>query len=242
MHSTTTRVDPVRIARIAGVLYLVIIVLGLFSEGVVRAGIRVPGDAAATAANVVEGAGMLRLAFVADSVVFLSDAAVAVLFYVLFRPVSRTVALAAGAFRLTQTAVLALNLLNQHAALLVMGGAAYGVLDESQRQALAYLMLNLHEHGYDLGLLFFAVHCLLLGWLVVRSTFLPQALGWLLGGAAAAYLAGSYVRFVAPDLMATVAPVYAIAIVAELGLCGWLLIRGVDGARWETARLREERS
>ena len=162
----------------------------------------------------------------------MSDAAVAALLYLLLRPVNNTVALVAAAFRLTQTAVLALNLLNQHAALLLLTGASYSPLEPEQRNALAYLMMERHSHGYDLGLLFFGIHCLLIGYLILKSTFLPKVLGLLLMAASFAYLVGSYVHFLAPALVPTVAPIYAVAIVAEVGLCGWLLVRGVDAKRW----------
>jgi hypothetical protein len=226
-------IAPLRNARIVGGLYALIIALGLTSEVGVRSALIVQGDAAATAANILASQGLFRFAFFADSIVFLSDAAVAVLLYLLLRPVNSTVALAAAAFRLTQTAVLALNLLNQHAALLVLTGTGYAVLDPAQRDTLAYLMLDRHSHGYDLGLLFFGVHCLLLGYLVATSTFLPKLLGILLMGASVAYLVGSYARFLAPALVPTVAPIYIVAIAAEIGLCGWLLVKGVDVQRWK---------
>ncbi len=232
MTKPTEGFSPVTNARIAGVLYLVIIALGVTSEAVIRGGLVVRGDPAATAANILGSEGLFRLGFLADSIVFLSDAAVAVLLYLLLRPVNRTVAMVAAAFRLTQTAVLALNLLNQHAALLVLTGPDYAAFEPGQRQALAYLMLDRHGHGYDLGLLFFGVHCALLGYLIVKSGFLPKLVGVLLMGAAAAYLIGSYTRFLAPGLVTAVAPVYGVALAAELALCGWLLVKGVNLDRW----------
>lgn len=230
----STPFSPLKYARITGGLYVLIIVLGLTSEVAVRQRLIVQGDAGTTAANILGSEGLFRFAFFADSIVFLSDAAVAVLLYLLLRPVNNTIALAAAAFRLTQTAVLALNLLNQHAALLVLTGAGYAPLDITQRNALAYLMLDRHGHGYDLGLLFFGVHCLLIGYLILKSTFLPRTLGALMMAASIAYLVGSYVRFLAPSLVATVAPIYFAAIVAEVGLCAWLLLKGIDTMRWQT--------
>jgi Domain of unknown function (DUF4386) len=234
-------ISPLRNARIIGGLYALIIVLGLASEVGVRGPVIVQGDAAATASNILASEGLLRFAFFADSIVFLSDAAVAVLLYLLLRPVDNTIALVAAAFRLTQTAVLALNLLNQHAGLLVLTGAGYGALDPAQRDALAYLMLERHGYGYDLGLLFFGGHCLLLGYLIAKSTFLPKLLGVLLIGASFAYLLGSYVRFLAPAFVAAVAPIYIVAIAAEVGLCVWLLVKGVDAERWRAVEASTRR-
>lgn len=235
MTSRSVNISPLTNARIIGSLYFLIIVLGIVSEVVVRGSLIVPGDATATASNILASKALFRFGFFADSIVFLSDAAVAVLLYVLLRPVDKTVALTAAGFRLTQTAVLAVNLLNQHAALLVLTGADYAPFDALQRHALAYFMLDLHGHGYDLGLLFFGVHCLLLGYLIAKSTFLPKPLGWLLIAAGPAYLIGGYVHFLLPAFLVSIQPIYIVAVVAEVGLCGWLLLRGVDVKRWEAA-------
>lgn len=232
MTARTADLSPSTTARITGVLYLLIIVLGIFAEAGTRARVIVADDPGATAAMVAGSVGLLQLGFLADSIVFLCDAAVAVFLYVLLRPVHRTWAMVAAAFRMTQTAVLALNLLDQHAALLLLTGPEYAAIDTTTRDALAYLMLDRHAHGYDLGLLFFGVHCLIIGVLIARSAILPRALGWLLVGASVVYVAGSYVHFLAPAWSARIVPVYAIALVAEVGLCGWLLIRGVDAGRW----------
>ena len=236
MTTRASTLSPLSIARAAGGLYLTIIVLGLVGEFVVRGSLIARGDPDGTAANLVAGEGLLRFGFLADSIVFMSDAAVAALLYVLLRPINRTVALAAAAFRLVQTAVLALNLLNQHSALLLVTDTPYAGLGLKERNALAYLMLDQHAHGYDLGLLFFGVHCALVGYLIVKSTFLPSAIGVLLSAAAIVYVVGSYVHFLAPTLVEPVMPIYIVALVAEVALCGWLLVKGVDVRRWEATR------
>lgn len=224
----TAEASPMVLARVAGLLYLVIIVLGISSEAFIRSGLIVPGDAAATAANILTFQGLFRASFAADAVMLLCDVAIAVLFYVLLRPVGRTLALVAAAFRLTQAAVLGLNLLNQHAAVLVLGGAGYaGAFRPDQLNALALLFLDLHSHGYDLGLLFFGLSCLVLGRLVVRSVLFPGIFGYGLMAAGAVYLAGSFTRFLLPDLAPAVAPLYIVPLVAELSFALWLLFRGV---------------
>jgi hypothetical protein len=117
--------------------------------------------------------------------------------------------------------------LNHHAALLLLGDAAYlSAFDVPQRQALALLFLTMHKHGYDLGLLFFGLHCLVLGYLTVRSVVFPAVLGILLMGAGSVYLPGSLTLFLAPQYIALVSPLYIVALVAELSLCFWLLLRG----------------
>lgn len=226
--------DPQRVARSAGLLYLVIIVLGLTGELVVRSGIVAVGDAAATAANIRAAEGLFRFGFVADSVMLLADIALAVLLYVLLRPVNRTLALLAMCFRLVQAAIIGGNLLHYHAALLALAGPPYGLaFPPEQLAAIAALFLDLHSHGYDLGLLPFGINCLLLGYLVHRSGFLPRTLGVLLAAAGVVYLVGSYTRFLFPAQVEAVAPIYLVAIVAESAMCLWLLLRGVNVKAWK---------
>lgn len=225
--------SPQLVARIAGTLYLVIIVLGLTGEMFVRSSIIVPGDAAATAANIAAAGGLFRLGFLADSVMFLCDVALAVLLYVLLRPVSATIALLAMCFRLIQTSVIAANLLHYQAAIVALGDTGYATAFGAQPlDALALLFLDLHGYGYDLGLLSFGVSCLLLGYLVYRSRYLPRFVGVLLSAAGVTYLVGSYTRFLFPAHVSAVAPLYLVAIVAEVTMCLWLLTRGVRLSEW----------
>jgi hypothetical protein len=229
--------SPLICARWAGVLYLVIIASGIFAELFVRATLMVSGNAAATAANLANAPGLFRAGFLADSIMVLSDVALAVLLYVLLKPVSKLVALMAMCFRLAQTAVLALNLLNYHAAGMLLHGSGHvAALGTNQRDALAYFFLDLHSNGYDLGLLLFGIHCLLLGYLIFRAGYLPKLLGVLVSAAGFAYLIGSYTRFLFPDYVAAVSPVYLVAIVSEVSLCLWLLVKGVDVHQWERLR------
>ncbi|TJY63323.1 DUF4386 domain-containing protein [Sinimarinibacterium sp. CAU 1509] len=215
-------------ARSAGVLYLIIIACGIAGEVFVRGGLVVEGDAAATAARILGAQGQFRIGFVLDALMLLSDVAIAVLFYVLLKPVSATLALMAAAFRLTQAAILGMNLLNYYAALLVLGGTVEAAaLGSDQQQALASLFLDLHRHGYDLGLLFFGCSSMILGSLVVRSPRFPALLGYGLIAAGVVYLAGSFIRFAWPEFATSFEPVYGVSLVAELSFCLWLLFRGV---------------
>ena len=222
------------IARTAGVLYLAIFVLGLFAELGVRAQLVEVGDAAATARNILDSQGLFRAGFVADLMVVLADAAVAVLFYVLLRPVSVVLALAAAGFRLVQTAVLAANLLNQFMALQLLTGDGYGALRRDELQTLAYSHMDAHRYGYLIALVFFALHLAVLGYLVYRSTYFPRALGVLLALAAVGYLADSLTYFLVEGYEGALSPVVlAPAVVAELAMILWLLLRGVDVRRWQ---------
>ena len=228
MTDRTTETPPILYARIAGLLYLIIIVFGIFSEVVVRSSLIVTGDAAATASNILRSTSLFRVGFAADSIMLLSDVAIAVLFYALLRPVSKVLALTAAAFRLTQAAVLGFNLLNYYAPMLLLRGAGFAPGAGSDRvNSLVLFFLDMHSHGYDLGLLFFGLSNIILGYLIIRSGYFPRILGYGLIAAAIVYLAGSYMRFLFPEHASVMAPIYVVPLIAELSMCLWLLVKGV---------------
>lgn len=215
-------------ARVAGVLYAVIIAFGIFAEVVVRSRLIVDGDAQETAANINDSEALFRLGFAADLVVFLCDVALAVVLYFLFRPVSRALSLLAAAFRLTQTAIIGFNLLNMFAALLILTDADYlGAFDERQAESLSLFMLDMHQYGYTLGLTFFGMSTLIMGYLVLSSGRMPRLLGVLLALAGLGYVADSAAFFLAPGYDGSISPILlAPAIVGEVWFALWLLFRG----------------
>ncbi len=234
MASPTRETSPLACARVAGFLYLVIIVFGISAEVFIRSSLIEPGDAAATASKIIASGGLFRIGFLADSIMLLCDVALAVLLYALLKPVSHKVAQLALFFRLTHAAVLTLNLLNYHAAILLLNGSSYAsMIGADQVHSLSYLFLDLHAHGYDLGLLLFAAHCALVGYLIYKSRFLPKLLGVLVIAASATYFIGSYTRFLFPDHFSAVSQIYGVAIVSEVSLCLWLLVKGVNVPRWK---------
>lgn len=223
-----TPMTPPQIARLAGLLYLVIIVCGLFSELAVREPALITGDAAATLANLEATAGLFRLAFVADSLMILADVGLAAALYLLFRAESPGLALTAAALRLVQSAILAANLLHQHAALALLGDGRYrGLVPDGQLAQRVLLELELHGDGYDLALIPFGLHCVVLALMLWRTALFPRLLAPLMAAAGVVYLLGSYAVFVAPAASPAIAPFYAICLLAELGFCLYLLIRGV---------------
>jgi hypothetical protein len=224
--------SPVIYARIAGILYLLIIVFGISSEMFIRSSLIVAGDAAATAANILASKGLFRAGFAADALMVLCDVAIAVLFYILLKPVSKILSLSAAVFRLAQAAILGFNLLNYYAALMLLGAPGNASVFGSERlNTLASFYLDMHGHGYDIGLIFFGVSCLILGYLIIRSDYFPAVFGYGIAASGVVYLLGSFSLFLAPSLVSIFEPLYAIPFVAELAFCLWLLIKGVRDAR-----------
>ena len=145
-------------ARLAGFLILLIAILSPFSILYLSSTLIVPGDAAATASNVVASEGLFRLGIVVDSVVILLEIVVIAILYVLLRPVNRTLALSAAFARLAMTVVMAVNVFNSFGVLLLLGDAEYlTVFEPGQLHALVLLFLNLHERGIYSWQVFFGV-------------------------------------------------------------------------------------
>jgi hypothetical protein len=219
---------PLGPARTAGFLYLAIIVFGLFAELGVRARLIESGDPTATAANIVENATLFRLGFAADLIVFLCDVAIAIVLYQLLKPVNQTLAMLAAAFRLTQTAVIGLNLLDMFNGLRILDDTHYlGSFSTDQIDALALLAFDSHRYGYILGLTFFGLSTIFISRLIARSGRAPDLLGPLLTLAGVGYVADSFMHFLIPgyDGGAT-AIVVAPAVLAEGWFCFWLILCG----------------
>ncbi|MAW87584.1 MAG: hypothetical protein CMJ42_13765 [Phyllobacteriaceae bacterium] len=205
---------PASLLRLAGLAYLLIILAGVSAEAFLRGPLIDHSDPAATFAAINGHAALFRLSIAADLVMAMSDALLAVLLFLIFGPVSLALSLAALVFRLIQTAIIAAGLLAlQGAWLLARADDADGML----------FLLDLHRHGYDHGLVFFAVNCVLTGLLVIRSGWFARLLGIGLIAAGPVYLAGSLCRFFAPELLPYVQPAYAVPLVAESAFCLWLL-------------------
>ena len=184
-------------------LYLIIIVCGIGSEVFIRGSLYEDMDMHATAANILANSALFKFGFFADSVMLLSDVAIAVVLYLLFRQVDNTLALFAMVFRMIQAVIIGISLLFYYAAYLLL-------TNDAQQYTLLSLLIDMHAYGYDLGLLFFAVANVALGVLVIRSDFCPKPLGYGLLMAAAVYLLGSYTRFIAVEFYAFVEPAYLI--------------------------------
>jgi hypothetical protein len=226
-------IRPQLYARLCGALYLYIIAAGLFAEMFAR-GLVVPGDAEATARNIVANEWLFRLGFSGEFLHLACDVAVAVLLYALLKPVDRYISLFAAFQRLACVVVLAMAGVSQFAVLRLLGHADYlKSFQTEQLHALALLGMRLHADAYAVSLVFFGFACLAAGYLIYRSTYLPRTVGILMAFAGACYLVNSFVRFLAPPVAASLFPGILIPpFVGELALALWLLVRGVDVAKW----------
>lgn len=210
---------PLQHARLAGACYLIIIFCGVGSEVALRGPLIDFGSAKETVQAIAAETLRFRLSILVDLVMALADAAVAVLLFLMFRSVSSGLAMGALVFRLLQSGIITACLLNLQAALIV------------DNDYLSLSFVALHTYGYDLGLIFFAVTCILTAGLIIRSGFVPRVLGLGIGVSGLVYFTGSVLRFVAPELHGFVAPAYVLPLIAETAFCLWLLFLPVHGRR-----------
>ncbi len=222
--------------RFAGLLYLVIIVSGIYAEFFIRSNLIVPFDSVATVNAIMSSETLFRIGFAADLVMILSDIAIALVFYQLFKPISEILALTASFFRLVQAAALAMNSINLYIVLQFSTASPISsAFSQTQTRTLTMMYLEIHRFGYAIGLLFFAFSLLVLGYLIIKSGTIPKPIGFLLIAAAFGYMFDSFANVLLADYNSHqdlfTAIVFIPAFVAELAFCLWLLLKGTGKSK-----------
>jgi len=223
-----------RLGRTAGFLYLVLIVFGMFSPIVLET-LVVPGDAPTTADNVLGSLWLFRISLVSWIAIVLADIVMSAVLYLLLEPISRALSLISATFRLAYSALLGAYLLDLFLgfALLtdVMSGAGMGTGDPEFQ---ALLHFESFGTGFLLALVVFGVHLILFGVLLNRSKYVPWVLGTLLAIAGVGYVINSLATFFVPNMGSLLSTVLLTpALFGEVGLTGWLLVKGIDRSHLE---------
>jgi hypothetical protein len=221
------------LARIAGFCYLIVIATGLFSEVFVRQALTVPNDAMATANNIQANEMLFRWGFTADMINFVVGLPTILIVYFLFKRTNKLLLQLALAFVIIQTAIIAVNLLNQISPLLLLSKDTYlNSFQPNQLATLSLLSLNIQAQGYAIGLVFFGLYCLIVGYVMYKSNFLPKIFGLLYAIAGWCYLVNSFTMFLSKGFENPLFIYLAIPIfIGELSFCLWLLIKGVDTSK-----------
>ena len=213
------------LGRAAGILYLVMLVCGMAAQ-LIRGGIIVHGNGVATATNVMASESLFRIAVLGDLVMATSYLLFAWALYVLLKPVNKNIALLFVLLTTASAAVLCLNMLNQFAILILLNDASYlAAFGASQLNALVMLFADLHYYGYYIAQITFGLWLIPLGYLALRSGFLPRILGIFLIIAAFGHLFGFFSAFLLPGFESFADLPAALEI--PFGL--WLLVKGVKG-------------
>lgn len=218
------------LARIAGLFYFIVIATGLFAEVFVRQAFKVSGNALATANNIQSSAMFFQWGLVADLINFVCGLPVVLIIYFLFKRVNKFLLQLALIFVVIQTAIIAINLLNQISPLLILSNRAYlNTFQPNQLATLSQLSLNIQGVGYAIGLIFFGFYCLLVGYVIFKSKMVPKFLGMLYIISGIGYLINSFTMLLSKGFANSIFTYVAIPIfIGELSLCLWLLIKGVN--------------
>lgn len=221
--------SSLKLIRLTGVLYLLVIICAGFAQGIVRESIIVSDDAYATAKNILEQTSLFRLGLTADLIAFMLDVVIAILLYKIFCPFNKTLALISSAFRLiAHPAIGSLNLLNHYMALNVLEHQELTTSNGLENvNDWAYLFLEAHSYGYLIAGAFFGIHCLLLGILILKSNVFHKLFGVLLLGSAGGYFIETFVNFNFPGYESITALIVGItAAIGEVGLTIYMLTKG----------------
>jgi len=234
MTNRTIKTSPLVYARVAAILYLLMVPLGFFGYMYVPSILKVPGDAAATVNNIIASGLLYRLSIVSALTVQVVNIVLVVVLYKLLKPVNKTHALFMVIFLLVGTPIAMLSQLNLVAALLLSNGSGYlQVITADQLHAQVMLFLDLHRHGAYIAGIFFGLWLFPMGYLVFKSGFLPGILGILLMIGCFGYLTDSFAYFLFPSFKEIVLFTFWGEILFPL----WLLIKGVNIEQWEKRAL-----
>ena len=217
--------ERIRTARTTGLLYLGLAITGLFGYMIIRNQLFVAGQPESTLANLIQHKSLAGLGIVIELGVVITQALAAVWFYRLFRSVNAFAAGSIAAFGLinavailASAALLATALdVSKDASLTVGGGAA----------ATAQLLYIVSGHLWTTGGIFFGLWLIPMGWLVRRSGWMPNLLGWILMLGGVGYIANTLLRYLVPDAGPALDLLTLPATIGELWMVGYLCVRGV---------------
>ncbi len=218
-----------RLARIAGFLYLTVVIFAGFAYAYVLARVYAPGDAATTAANVLANSGLVRVGVVADLLQATVFAFLGMTLYGLLEHVNKNAASSMVVIVAIATTIMCLNLVFQFAALLVATDgtyvAAFGVEGSN---ALVLLLLDMHHYGFLIAQIFFGLWLVPLGYLAYESGLFPRVLGVALIVGGVCYLVDMLALFLVPGFGERISGFLVIPpTIAEIWMVGYLLVQGV---------------
>jgi hypothetical protein len=221
----------IRTARTTGLLYLGLAITGLLGFLVIRSQLFVAGDPDATLGNLVGQEGLARAGVVLEMGVVVTQALAALWFYRLFRSADPFAAGCLAAFGLVNAVVILGSAVFLGTAIQVATDS--GLAPGGDAAATVQLLYVLSGGLWDVGGLFFGLWLVPMGWLVLRSGWMPRPLGWILVGGGAGYVLGAFLGQLVPDAGAVVDALALPASVGEVWMVGYLLLRGVRPRAWE---------
>ncbi|HKZ79738.1 MAG TPA: DUF4386 domain-containing protein [Pyrinomonadaceae bacterium] len=224
-----------RTARLAGFLYVLHIPLAVFGFFYVHSRLIVPGDAAATASNIVASEGLFRSSIVSWLIGQMIFIVLPLVLYKVLKPVNKTHALLMVIFIELAIPIAFINEVNRLAVLVLLNGADYvKAFQADQLQAQVMFFLDLHAQGIGVAQVFWGLWLFPLGYLIFKSGFLPRILGIIVIIGGFGLLIDSAIFFLFPDSDVRVSQITGLA---EIPLGLWLLIKGVNVEQWKKRAL-----
>lgn len=237
METIHTQNKTRRILAITGLLYLGVIILAGFSQGYARGTLVNYESAAITATQILQNTGLFRLGLAADLVAFLLDAIISILLYIIFKPISKNIALIASSLRLlAHPAIATANLVHHYLALdVLVNPEIVKEFSVAQAQAMSLFFMEAHRVGYLLAGVFFGLHCFLLGWLIAKHKQIPTIFGVFMVAAAGGYLLESFGDFLFPGNETVLATIVGVsAALGEVSLTFYFIIKNFKFLNYKT--------
>jgi hypothetical protein len=218
-------------ARITGALLAASMIFGFLGEWYIPSRF-ITTDSATTAHNITSSLSLYRAGFAAYLVEAACDIALSLLFYVLLKPVHKPLALTAAFFGLVSTAMYAVAEVFYFAPTVLLSGASYMIaFSPDQLNALTMISLRLFSRVGMIFLGLYGIATMIRGYLIVRSGYLPKLIGALLMLGGAAFIAKNVTMLLTP----ATSPNFLLVAMFPAGLLltFWMIVKGVDVARWE---------
>jgi hypothetical protein len=222
-------------ARLTGFLYFLLIPFGVFGMLYVPATLFVPGDISTTVSNILGNQQLFRFSIFSALVTQVIQIFVVLYLYKVLKPAGKNIAALMVVFILVAVPIAMLNELNQFAVLLLLNGSdSLAFFTTEQVHALVALFIDLREHGIFIAQIFWGLWLFPMGYLIIKSGFLPKLIGALLIVAGFGYLIDSFMVFFVPDFGITFSE---FTFLGELLITLWLLIKGVNVEAWQKRAL-----
>ena len=225
--------SPKRVARFAGILYLLVGIFGGFAQGYVYPKVFVAGDAANTLRNLLANFELVRIGVVSDLFQATVWVSLAMVLYVLLKHVGRSAAGAMVVFAAIGAGITMLNAVFEYEGMRVASGAVnLAAVGDASSGALAVLLIDAQHYGLLIASIFMGLWLVPLGYLAYKSGLFPKALGVVLIVGGACYIVDMLAAFLVPDLGRAIHGYDTIpSVVAEVSMLVYLLVVGVKAPR-----------
>ncbi len=234
MKNSTLETSPQLLARIAGALYLAVIGLGIFAEAYAMNHFRASGDVTTLAQTILAEPILWNLSAFANMMLVLCVIPLSWLLYLLLKPVNRNLIVLAVFFNLLSLAIEIVSKFFQFLVKPLLTSTSMAkAFEPAQLHALANFSLKAHDVAFNIALILFGATCIIYGYLIFKSGYLPKVIGVLMQIAGVCYLIGCFSALFFPAFANVISPAILFpCLIGEASLCLWLLVKGVNLAKW----------